>query len=174
MKYLATLLFVAIALVSSAQSKSYLTLRDKFKGGEDVTSVKVGGFVLKTALWIAGESEWKDDFGEIKSVRVINIPQKEFTEQGLTANGFKKKVLAKDDFEEVASTYDHGERLTIYLKDKTDKDALYFLLVESKSEVTAVEIRGQLYPKKIIADHQKNNWHNAYAIHLICTLHRSF
>jgi hypothetical protein len=156
MKSIITILFITISSLAVAQSKSFSTLREKFVEADDVSSVRVSGFVLKTILWMAGETEWSDDFGKVKSVRVINIPQREFKERNLTPGGFKK-VLAKDSFEEMASTLDNGERLTIYLKDRDQRSDLYFLLVENNSEVTAIEIRGELDPKKIIEDHQKNH-----------------
>lgn len=154
MKTFVTILFISISSLAFAQSKSYATLKAKFSGDENVTSVKVGGFVLKTILWMAGESDWVDDFGTVRSVRVITIPQKAFREKKLSANGFKK-VLAKDDFEEVASTYDHGERLTIFMRDYEKSSELYFLLVENGSDVVAIEIKGKLNPQQIIEDHQK-------------------
>jgi hypothetical protein len=154
MKALVTILFISISSLTFAQSKSYATLKAKFSGAEDVSSVKVGGLVLKTILWMAGESDWADDFGSVKSVRVINIPQREFRERNLSANGFRK-VLTNDDFEEVASTYDNGERLTIFMRDYEKSNDLYFLLVENDKDVVGIEIKGKLNPQQIIEDHQK-------------------
>jgi len=155
MKSLFTILFVTAALASSAQSKSFSTLKSKFSEAEDVTSVRVGGFFLKTILWMAGESEWRDDFGTVSNVRVINIPQREFRSRQLSTAGFKK-VLAGDNFEEVAATYDGGEHLTIYMQDREKGYDRYFLLVETKEEITAIEIKGEIDPGKIVKDHQKH------------------
>jgi hypothetical protein len=155
MKSLITLIFIALSLATFGQSKSFSTLKNKFSGAEDVSTVRVGGFVLKTILWMAGETDWRDDFGTVSSVRVINIPKREFESRRLSADGFKK-VLANDHFEEVAATYDAGEHLTIYIQDKAKGSDLYFLLVENNKEVTAIEIRGEIDAKKIIKDHQKH------------------
>lgn len=159
MKAIVTILLATFTSVAFSQSKSYSTLKHKFSGAENVTSVKISGLILKTALWIAGENDWSDDYGRVKSLRVMSIPQGEFRERNLSANGFKK-VLVKDNFEEIASTFDNGERLTIYLREHKNASNLYFLVVESDKEVTAIEIKGYLNPQRIIEDHQKKHLNN--------------
>jgi hypothetical protein len=156
MKTIVTILLLCISTLAFAQSKSFSTLREKFAKADDVTTVRVGGFVLRTILWMSNESEWSEDFGKIESVRVMNIPQREFLERNLSPKGFKN-VLVNDDFEELATTFDNGEHLTIYLQDREKRPDLYFLLVESEKEVTAIEISGALNANKIIEHHQKKH-----------------
>jgi len=151
-----TLLSLVCSLIFTvatfAQSESYITLKNKFRGGENVVAVKAGSFLVRTVLLLADEDDWEDDFGQIRSVRLINIPQTEFKKKNVSVRGFKK-ILSKDNFEELISTYDSGERLTIFQRDGKQSD-LYFMIIENKHDVIAIEIRGKLYPEKIVEDHR--------------------
>ncbi|WP_165823987.1 DUF4252 domain-containing protein [Pseudochryseolinea flava] len=150
---LLSLLLLTISLSAAAQSDSFITLKNKFQGGDNVVSVKAGSFLVKTVLLLTDDGDWEDDFGKVKSVRLINIPQAEFKRKNVTTKGFKK-ILAKDKFEELVSTYNEGERLTIFQRDGKNGD-LYFMIIENGHDVTALEIRGELYPEKIVEDHSK-------------------
>jgi hypothetical protein len=150
---LATLLILTLSLSSFGQSQSFSTLKNKFRGGENVISVKAGSFLVRTVLLLSGEGDWEDNFGRVRSVRVINIPQLEFKRKNVSAKGFTK-VLRDDNFEEVITTYSEGERLTIFQRDGKNSD-LYFMLIENDHDVTALEIRGELFPEKIVEDHRK-------------------
>jgi hypothetical protein len=150
---LSTLLVLIFVVSSFAQSKSFVTLKNKFRGGENVISVKAGSFLVRTVLLFSGEGDWEDDFGKVRSVRVINIPQAEFKKKNVSAKGFRN-VLAKDQFEELVTTFSEGERLTIFQRDGKDSD-IYFMLIENDHDVTALEIRGELFPEKIVEDHRK-------------------
>jgi len=153
---LLSLVFLFLSVAAMAQSDSYLTLKDKFQGSENVIAVKAGSFLVRTVLLFADEEEWEDDFGKIRSVRVMNIPQAEFKKKSVTPKGFKK-ILVKDNFQELISSYSDGERLTIFQRDgKNGGGDLYFMLIENSHDVTAIEIRGELYPEKIVEDHRKH------------------
>jgi hypothetical protein len=151
MKNILTLMLVFSVASAFSQSKSFEILCEKFKGENDVTSVSVGGFLLKTAIWLSGEKELRNEVGDIKSVRLINIPQREITRQNLHLSGFKK-VLAKDNFEEVLLNKDKGELITVYICENQKASNLYFFLIEEADEVTAIEIKGHLDPRKIIEE----------------------
>jgi hypothetical protein len=105
-----------------------------------------------------GEPDWREDFGQVRNVRIINIPQQAFKNRHLSATGFKK-VLAQDKFQEMAAVREDGDHVTVYMKDGKRAN-IYFVLVESADEVTAVEIKGYLDPKKLIEDRHKQKFTN--------------
>ena len=150
MKHIVTLLLIigSLSSTSFAQSKSFRTLQNKFHGAEDVVSFSVGGFVLRTALWLSDEDE---DFGVIKSVRIMSIPMRELRDRDLKVSGFRK-LLLHDDFEEMVSASDNGDYATVYMQEHGKNNNLYFLLVESDDELTAIEIKGYLDPKKLLEE----------------------
>lgn len=154
MKTLLSLLFLTFALTCSAQSRSYEILKEKFNGNGAV-SFNVGGLFFRTALWIAGERELRRELGEIRNVRFINIPQHALRAKNLKLTGFKK-ILLKDNFEQMASVSESGEVITVYMKDDMKKRSnLYFVLIENRDEVIALEIKGRIDTNKLLEDHNK-------------------
>lgn len=153
MKNILALAFLTLTISSFGQSESFLTLKEKFEG-ENVKSLNVGGFLLRTALWIARESDFKEEFGSVRSVRLITIPQHEFVSRKLKVSGFKK-VLAKDGFDEMVSAKQNGALITVYMQDQGKRDNLYFVLVENDQDITAIEIKGLIDPKKLIESNSK-------------------
>jgi hypothetical protein len=140
--------FILIALTivitrSNAQSESYQTIKDTFKGGEDVHAFSVSGFLCRTVLWMADEHEFAEAITDIKNIKLIVVPREEFSTRGLSVNGFKK-VLKKDSFQELAHFRDHDDLATIFLQEspKSKMRDRYFILVEADEEVVAIEMKG--------------------------------
>jgi hypothetical protein len=157
MKHLITLLFLLATVAAFSQSNSFLTLKEKFHGDREVTSLSVGGFLLKTALLFSGEDDFRDEFGNVRNVRLINIPQEAFEDRHLKLSGFKK-VLRRDNFEEVVRSREGNEEVTVYIQEHGSDSNLYFILVEEASEVTAIEIKGKIDPKIIVQNHSKQKF----------------
>jgi hypothetical protein len=99
MKNILALVLITASLSTFAQSESFLTLKEKFSDSRNVTSISVGGFILRTALLISGEDDYRDEFGDVSNVRLINIPIEELDKRNLKISGFKK-VLRNDNFED--------------------------------------------------------------------------
>jgi hypothetical protein len=151
MKNYILFLLLIVSQVSFGQSKSFETLKEKFVGSDNVIAVSTGGLILRTALWFAGEVDWRRDLGDVRNVSVITIPQKAFEDRNLRLSGFKKYV-AKDDFEEVMCTRQGSELITVYMKEYDKRSNLYLVLIENHDQVTAVELKGKLDPEKLIGD----------------------
>jgi hypothetical protein len=147
--------FVTIIFTSHsfAQSNSYQALKDKFKGESDVYSFSVSGWVGRAVLKLAGEQEFSEAIKDLKHVRLISIPKKEFAAQQVSVKGFKK-ILKHDYFQELAFIRDNGDEVSIYLREGNNHKNHYFVLVEEEDEVVAIELNGyidlnQLNPKTI-------------------------
>ncbi len=141
-----TLAFVAFVTVSvSAQSESFLMLKSKFRGSENVFSFGTSGFLAKTILWAAGEREYKQVFRDVRHVQMIIIPKKSFRQKNVTLGGFKKAAKKEDRFEEVMTIHDEGDDVSLLLQ-AGEKNSInrYLLLVEDNSEVVAIELVGYI------------------------------
>jgi ASC-1-like (ASCH) protein len=147
-----TLITLMIASVSLfAQSKSYVTLKDKFVGEEDVHHFAVSGFFARSILWLADEHEFYSAIKDVKNVRLIVIPKEAFKAQDVTLNGFKK-ILKKDGFEELVPVKDSGDDVTLYHQVSPNKKDRYFVIIEENKEIVAMEIRGYIDPEFILAN----------------------
>jgi hypothetical protein len=154
MKNILALVLITASLSTFAQSESFLTLKEKFSDSRNVTSISVGGFILRTALLISGEDDYRGEFGDVSNVRLINIPIEELDKRNLKISGFKK-VLRNDNFEEVVSASEDGEHVTIYMQERKRNKNLYFLLIEGEDQILAIEIKGYLDPKKLLETNSK-------------------
>jgi Domain of unknown function (DUF4252) len=143
------LVFVVILITSAssfAQSKSFDALRDKFKGQPDVYSFSLSGWMGRMVLNMAGEYEFRNAIKDLKHMRIITIPNSEFSVQNVSVKGFKK-VLKQDSFEELALIREEGEEVSVYLREGNNHKNNYFVLVEGTDEVVAIELKGYLDPK---------------------------
>lgn len=131
-----------------AQSNSYQLLKNKFKDQPDVYSFSFNGWMSRIVLNLAGDYEFRNAIKDIKYMRLITIPQSEFSAQNVTVNGFKK-LLKQDSFEELAFIHDQGEGVSIYLREGNNHKNHYFVLIEKEREVVAIELKGYLDPKSL-------------------------
>lgn len=154
MKSIFALVFTIASFATFAQSESFLTFKESLNDAEDVVSFKVGGFVLRTALWLSGESDFKEEFGEVQSVRFMVVPMEELDKRKLKVSGFKR-VLHNDHFEEMVSASQEGDHITVYMQERGRNKNLYFVLIEGEDEIAAIEIKGYLDPKKLLESNSK-------------------
>lgn len=151
-------LVIALVVVTAgsayAQSKSFEVLKDHFKDTDDVHSVSVSGFFCRMVLWMADDEELKGAIKELNHIRIITIPKINFKDQNLTVNGFRK-VLQRDQFESLATVRDNGEHVEVYLQQSGNKSNRYFVLVENDTEVTAIELKGEIDIAKLNAMKKK-------------------
>jgi hypothetical protein len=152
----ATLLLVLVAIAASAQSKSYITLREKFQGEKEVYAFRFSGGFARLALRIAGEHDFYDAVRDVKNIRCIVIPKNAFHEKRLTVSGFRKYAM-KDGFEEVASIRDHGDNVDILMQPGKKHDNRYLVLIDDGGEVVAVEMNGYINPEELRREIASNN-----------------
>ncbi len=141
-----------IATSSFSQSNSYQALKDKFKGQPDVHSFSLSGWMGRLVLGMAGEHEFRNAIKDLNHMRIITIPQHEFSAQNVSVKGFKKIVI-RDSFEEIAFIRDNHEDVSIYLREGDNNKNLYLVLVEEADEVVVIEMKGYIDPKLL---NQKN------------------
>lgn len=152
MKKIILFTFIALMFASAstfAQSKSFVTLKDKFAGEDDVHHFAVSGFFARSILWMADEHEFYKAIEDVQTIRLIVIPRDAFQAQDVTVNGFKK-VLLSDGFEELARVKDSGDDVTIFHQASAKKKDRYFMLVEDDNEIVGIEIKGYIDPKFIL------------------------
>lgn len=149
MKTILSVILILGAVAAQAQSEAYQTMREKFRGEENVFAFGASGFFARAILGMAGEHDYKRAIKDVRNMRFIVVPKKAFHDQHVTVGGLKK-VLRADGFHELAHVRDRGEDISLFLQEgKRDKDDRYFLLVEEQDEVVAFEIRGYVDPEEL-------------------------
>ena len=142
---ISTLIFALALGATSAfsQSDSFLTIKNTFKGGEDVHSVSLAGWLCRMVLNMSGEHEFKDVITDVKSIRFISVPQQQFRTKKVSVAGFKG-VLNEDEFHELANFRDSGDYVTFYVQEHKGKHDRFFILVENRDEVVGIEMHGKI------------------------------
>lgn len=147
-------LFVFTVQLAGAQSSSFGTLKSKFSGHEEVQSIKVGTFFLKTALLLANESD-EEVLQDIRSVRILTVPHRELEAMQLSLNGYIRKVVVPDGFEELMNFREDGTHTRIYQKQRNENSNYYLILNDEESSITAIEIVGNVDVNKLINTRNK-------------------
>jgi hypothetical protein len=154
MKKLAlTFVFACSVILLQAQSDSYKMLRSHFADQPEVRSFKLSGMMCRIIVEII---EHDDDrlaaaLEEVRHVRVMTIPKKEFAAQGLTVGGFKSR-LPKDDFEIVGDFKDQGGSVAFFHRQEKKSKDRYFVIIEEEDEVIAIEMKGSIDPAILASD----------------------
>ncbi|HTH56234.1 MAG TPA: DUF4252 domain-containing protein [Cyclobacteriaceae bacterium] len=146
MKNLLPILLVTLMTSpASAQSNSYEIFKDTFKGGKDVFSFGVRGWLARTVLRFADEDEFQEMISDVKTIKITVVPRQRFHEKDLSIREFKK-ILTDDSFAELAQVRDGGDNVTIYIQEnlKRKHNNLYFILAEESDQVVAIEMRGDV------------------------------
>jgi hypothetical protein len=158
-----------VTIIVSAQSESFMMLRDKFRGSENVFSFGTSGFVVKTVLWAAGEREYKEVFRDVNNIRMIVIPRKAFHKKNVTVRGFKKAARNADQYEEVLSIRDGNDDVSVLVQEGKNKNKRnhYLMLVEDNDEVVAVEMSGYIDLQELRQSYENsrtknNNYYRPY------------
>lgn len=144
-------LFSLATCAAVGQSKSFQTLQNRFAGEDDVHTFGLSGFVCRAALGILvpGEKIARAMAKDIKQVRFMVIPRNAFTQQDLSVNGFKE-VLRKDSFTSLATIHDKGDDISVFHRLDDNKKNRYFVLVEERNEVVAIEMKGYIDPQILL------------------------
>ena len=146
-KSILSVFLISVSLISFGQSKSYEALQSHFKGKKDVHSFRLGGILCRAALSIATSNQplFREMVKDIDQVRFIVIPIEEFEKQNLSVNGFKS-YLSKDSFETLATIREDGDRVSIFHRTDSNLKDRYFVLIEERREVVAIEMKGYIDP----------------------------
>ncbi|HEX8038844.1 MAG TPA: DUF4252 domain-containing protein [Chryseosolibacter sp.] len=135
--------------LSMAQSRSFLTLKNKFSSTEDVFSFRASGFLSRSILRLAGEREFSRAIRKVKNIRLLTIPTAAFSAQRVSVNGFRN-IVRNDGFEQLAVVRENGNEVNVYLQPvKNSKINRYLILIQDEAQVTAVEIKGYIDPERL-------------------------
>jgi hypothetical protein len=102
---------------------------------------------------MAGEHEFNEAVRDIHDIRLITIPRSAFHARKVSIAGFKN-VLRKESFQELVRVTEHGDDVSVYLKETPNRDNRYMVLVEEADNVVVIEFRGYVDPD-VIFNHDK-------------------
>jgi hypothetical protein len=147
---LSVLLLLFLSLTASAQSESFMALKSKFKGSDNVFCFRAGGGLLaRAALLASGEDEINDAIKRIHDIQLMVVSKDAFREKRVTVAGYRR-LLVKDNYSELLRARDKGDDVTIYIRPDSHGNNLYLILVEEPHEVVAIHFEGHLDPKAIL------------------------
>jgi hypothetical protein len=150
-KFILTLLLAAGLTAAFSQSNSFQALQRNFSGKDDVHSFRLSGFLCRTALRMVAPEEklFRSMVKDIQQVRLMVIPKAAFDAQQLSVNGFRH-FLETDAFESLATIRDNGDHISIFHRLDDNKKNRYFVLVEEKDEIVAIEMKGYIEPDILV------------------------
>lgn len=147
MKYKLIIAALFCAQVALAQSRAFSILEERFEGQPDVEKFHVRGWVGRMVASFAFDDDPKlrQAIEDIQYIRFMTIPTAEFDRQSVSVSGFRR-VLSKDDFELLADYRDKGDQVLVYLRDEGNRNNRYFVLIQEKEQVVAIEMKGYIDP----------------------------
>ncbi|MBL0742583.1 DUF4252 domain-containing protein [Chryseolinea lacunae] len=143
------LLVTVLSATAVAQSKSFISFKEKFIGLEDVHHLSLNGFFARTIFKMVAEDDLNHAVKAIKNIRLVTVPKAAFQKQNVSVPGFKN-VLHGDAFEELAHVKENGDDITLYMQSTQKNDNRYMVLVEEEYVVTLIEFRGKVDPDFLI------------------------
>jgi hypothetical protein len=148
-----TLVLACSAIFLNAQSDSYKMLRSHFADQPEVRSFKLSGMMCRIIVNIIEHDDERlaAALEDVRHVRLMTIPKKEFDAQGLTVAGFKSK-LPRDNYELVGDFRDKDGSVAFFHKTDKKSNDLYFVVVEEDDEVIAIEMKGSIDPAIVASD----------------------
>lgn len=154
---LLTLTLIATTWVANAQSESYQAFKYKFQGDEDVFSFETGGLLARAVLLFSGDHEFRKAIRDVRHIRIMTVPGSAFEKNNVSLQGFQH-VLKNDGFEKLMSVRDNGDNVSIYLQSgERNRDSRYFVLVDQKYEVVAIELHGNI-DLNMLRDHDQQSY----------------
>jgi hypothetical protein len=155
MKKTLTLFILLVPSFVFSQSNSFSSLKENFAGGEDVVHVILGGFFMRTAIWMMDEDDsWLEAAEGVKNFRFMNIPKREFEERGLKLNSFRKFVM-KDNFQQLLTVKENGEWVEFYIQEGEKNKNRYLVIAEAEDEVSVFELTGFIDLEKLAERNRK-------------------
>ena len=145
------LFLLAFSIAGYSQSKSFLTLQDRFEGRKDVTHLNISSFFVRMALCLASEDLNSDEISNIGRLHLMVIPKDHFAADGVTLNGYIRFVEKKDSFEELINIKDKKDNVRLFVKTRDKYTSRYLLLVDDEDEVVAIEFSGNINPDKLFS-----------------------
>ncbi len=152
-KIILSSILLFITLFCFSQSKSYQALENHFRGKKDVHAFALSGFLCRMAVNLTTTNEplLRAMSRNIRHIRLIVIPNSEFAKQSLSVDGFKS-YLSKDSFVPLATVREKNDHVSFFHRSDSNQEERYFVLVEEKHEVVAIEMKGNIDPSVLTGD----------------------
>lgn len=143
MKTLSFLILLLCSItLSQAQTESIQQFYNKYKNLEEVTHIKLQGWVLQLAAKHADDDEANKIFKKITQLRFLNM------EEGnpVSTDEMSKLLhsLRKDNFEELIQIRDEGEQINCFIRSKEDLITDVVLLISGSDEFLLLSLEGKL------------------------------
>jgi hypothetical protein len=155
MKKLMTLIILsAIPVIMMAQSASIRHMLRKCDTGKEVTRIHLPPVLFRMASWFADDDDAKKVIRNIRSMYLVVSDDKEFSRE----SDFPTRVVHKlldQNFEEMLVATDHGERVTILMREMSRNRKEMVIAVDGDDDVV-IYLKGKLDLQEIIENEHIN------------------
>lgn len=143
------LIVVAVLLLplSGYSQKGVKSFYNKYKKYENVTSVKLQGWVIKLAAKFADDPDAKKAARHISKLRVLTMENGNL----VTKEDYKSLIrsIRKDQFEDLIMVREGTTKINLYIKEKKDKITNALLIVNDVDEFVMISLEGKLRLKDL-------------------------
>ncbi len=128
--------------LSGYSQKSIKSFYNKYKKFENVTSVKLQGWVIKLAAKFADDPDAKKVAKHISKLRVLTMEDGNL----VTKEDYKSLIrsIRKDQFEDLIMVREGTTKINLYIKEKKDKITNALLIVNDVDEFVMISLEGKL------------------------------
>lgn len=136
------LVFCFVSLAVMGQTKSIKSFYNKYKRYEEVTSVKMQGWVIRLAAKFTDDKDAKKVMRQISKLRVLTMENGNL----VSPKDYHTLIqhLKKDDFEVLLKIREGGQTIDFYAREKDDTISDLLLLVNGQDEFVMISLEGQL------------------------------
>lgn len=133
---------MGVASLSFAQTKAIANFYDKYKNMEDVTDLKLRGWVLKLASSFSDEAEEAQLLRKISQLRILTMENGNLVSQSEYKNLIKN--IKQEAFEELFQVRDEGQTIEFLIREKGDTITDVLMLVSGDDEFIMLSLEGAL------------------------------
>lgn len=142
MKNIVLLVALFVLPMCSYGQKSVKSFYNKYKKYENVTSVKLQGWVIKLAAKFTDDDDAKKAARHISKLRVLSMENGNL----VTKQDYKAllKSIRKDRFEDLMMIREGAMKVNIYVKEKDDEITNVLLIVNDVKDFVMISLEGKL------------------------------
>ncbi len=141
-KLVASLALLSFSILCFGQSPAVKSFYNKYKNMEDVTDIKLQGWVLKLASTFADEGDTEKLLKKITHLRVMIMDDGNLVK----ADEYKSliKSVKKDRFEELMQIKEDGNKIDFFIREKGEAVTDVLIMVNSPDGFVLLSLEGAL------------------------------
>lgn len=139
---LTILAFFCLPLFAAAQSKPILQFYDQYKGLENVSDVKLQGWILRLASRFTDEEQGEQLLQKITQLRVMTMEDGNL----VTPRDYQRLLrdVKRDAFEELIKVKEKGQHIDLLIREKGETITDVLLMIHESEGFILLSLEGAL------------------------------